>query len=420
MADRFLNRLELDEYLSTIPMFKDVGMEASNYSLNTIRDFCETIGSPHKQFKSIHVAGTNGKGTTAYFISETLNKAGVKCGLYTSPHLIDYAERVQINGKWISNKDLLQFFNQFHASIEEYKLSYFEISTALAFWYFAEKKVEIAVIEAGLGGRLDATNIIEPMLSVITSISYDHMDVLGHTLEQIAREKAGIIKEGGAVLVGHLPQNIHALIRDIANQKRASFHNIEHLHPSYETSIKLFDRGHWHDLGNHFTEKVNRYNYALAWQSLTLIRHEYPIQIDQKAEIMRNIPPIMGRFEKLNEHDWFFSGSHNPTSLDSVKQTLEDVYPFRKPVIICAVMKDKFNDAFVSFIRNYEKVYFFPLESERALTYEAFSNELPGTELFKQNGEESLLSEMKDELVIFVGSFYFYQTVKGLVDKENS
>ncbi len=416
MDAHFKNRMQLDEYLDRIPMFKDVGVEAANYSLDAIRGFCEAIGSPHEQFKSVHVAGTNGKGTTAYLISEVLHRSGFRCGLYTSPHLIDYTERVQLNGIPISDVDLLRFFNAHREKIEEFRLSYFEISTALAFWYFADQQAEIAVIEAGLGGRLDATNIITPILSVITSVSYDHKEILGHTLEQIAREKAGIIKQGGRVLVGHLKKSLHALILDIANDWRAEFRTIEHLQPSYEEEVRIYDRGLWYSLGNQFKEKINRFNIATAWQALSMIRHDFRVEIDDRVRLFREIPPPPGRFEQLLGNNWFFSGAHNPEALESIQETLQADFPGQKPVIVCSVMRDKFNDEFRNFLHLGERIIFYSMPALRALTAEEFYQAVPEAEIMHPEGAKETLKDLSSELVIFAGSFYFYRIVKGLVE----
>jgi dihydrofolate synthase/folylpolyglutamate synthase len=416
MAIHFKNRMQLDEYIERIPMFKDVGMEAANYSLDNIRGFCEAIGSPHEQFKSVHVAGTNGKGTTAYLISEVLHRAGFRCGLFTSPHLIDYAERVSLNGTLISDEDMLRFFNEFREKIEAYHLSYFEISTALAFWYFADQGAEVAVIEAGLGGRLDATNIITPLVSVITSVSFDHKELLGDTLEQIAREKAGIIKKDGCVLVGHLPKSLHALIMDIANDRRAEFRTIEHLQAQYDDQIRIYDRGLWYELGNQFRERINRYNVATAWQALSMIRNHFRVEVDDRVRLFREIPPLAGRFEQLAGHDWFFSGAHNPEALESIRETLESVFPGRRPVIVCAAMRDKFNEEFKQFLRLSDRIIFYPMPAGRALTAEEFLLEVPDAEIMHPDDAKQILNDLSSELVIFAVSFYFYKIVKGLVE----
>jgi dihydrofolate synthase / folylpolyglutamate synthase len=193
---------EAVEYLySNLPMFQRVGAVAYKKDLSNTIALCEVLGNPHKKFKSVHVAGTNGKGSTSHMLASILQEAGYKTGLYTSPHLKDYTERIRINGTPIESAFVVEFLNKIIPTIESISPSFFEITVALAFDYFASQHVDIAIIEVGLGGRLDSTNVITPELSVITNIGWDHMDLLGDTLEKIAGEKAGIIKLNVPVVV---------------------------------------------------------------------------------------------------------------------------------------------------------------------------------------------------------------------------
>ena len=191
----------LDYLYSKLPMFSKMGAQAIKKDLTNTLHLCEALGNPHRQFKSIHVAGTNGKGSVSHMLAAVLQSAGYKTGLYTSPHLRDFRERIRVNGEMISEDAVIRFVKKQQASIEQIEPSFFEVTVAMAFNHFAEQQVDIAVIETGLGGRLDSTNIILPELSVITNIGFDHMNLLGHTLPKIAFEKAGIIKPGIPVVV---------------------------------------------------------------------------------------------------------------------------------------------------------------------------------------------------------------------------
>lgn len=192
----------LDYLYSSLPMFQRVGKSAIKKDLGNTLALCSTLGNPQHLFKSVHIAGTNGKGTSAHSIAAILQTAGYKTGLYTSPHLKSFTERIRINGKEIPEEMVIDFVWRMRPNLEEIKPSFFETTVAMAFDYFASEKVDIAVIEVGLGGRLDSTNVITPEVSLITSISFDHMDLLGNTLEEIAGEKAGIIKKNVPVIVG--------------------------------------------------------------------------------------------------------------------------------------------------------------------------------------------------------------------------
>jgi dihydrofolate synthase/folylpolyglutamate synthase len=197
-----MNYKQTLEYLyAKLPVFHRIGPKAFKADLTNTIKICEYLGNPQNQFKSIHIGGTNGKGSTSHFMASILQEAGYKVGLYTSPHLKDYTERFKINGKSIDNQLVVDFVEQNKQFIEDLEPSFFELSVGLAFDVFAKEKVDIAVIEVGLGGRLDSTNIITPELSIITNIGFDHMDILGDTLPKIATEKAGIIKKNIPVVV---------------------------------------------------------------------------------------------------------------------------------------------------------------------------------------------------------------------------
>ena len=183
-------------------MYSRIGAPAFKKDLTNTLLLCEALNNPQHKFRSIHIAGTNGKGSTSHMLAAILQTAGYKTGLYTSPHLKDFRERIRINGEMIAEQTVIEFVNENKNEFEKIQPSFFEITVAMAFDYFAKEKVDIAVIETGLGGRLDSTNVITPVLSVITNISYDHMDMLGDTLEKIAVEKAGIIKRNIPIVIG--------------------------------------------------------------------------------------------------------------------------------------------------------------------------------------------------------------------------
>src|SRR6478609_1072562 len=203
-----MNYQQTIEYLyAHLPMFSRIGAAAYKEDLHNTVALCKALGDPHTKFKSIHIAGTNGKGSTSHMLAAMLQQAGYKTGLYTSPHLKDFRERIKINGEMIREDFVIDFVQKTKELSDQVKPSFFELTVAMAFDYFENEKVDIAVIETGLGGRLDSTNVITPILSVITNIGYDHMDILGNTLEKIAAEKAGIIKANVPVVIGeYLPE----------------------------------------------------------------------------------------------------------------------------------------------------------------------------------------------------------------------
>ncbi len=212
----------LDWMFAQLPMYQQKGNSAYKDKLDNSINFALHLKNPEKKFKSIHVAGTNGKGSSCHMLASVLQEAGYKVGLYTSPHLKDFRERIKINGKKISKKNVKQFIAINRSFLEENALSFFEMTVGMAFHYFAEQKVDIAVIEVGLGGRLDSTNIIVPEVSLITNIGLDHTHLLGDTLEKIALEKAGIIKKGVPVVVSETQVETKGIFGMLASQKKSN------------------------------------------------------------------------------------------------------------------------------------------------------------------------------------------------------
>ncbi|MEO5500684.1 MAG: Mur ligase family protein, partial [Ginsengibacter sp.] len=191
------------QYLFTkLPMFSRIGAKAFKPNLNNTRALCKFLGNPEKQVLMVHIAGTNGKGSVSHMLAAIFQECGYRTGLYTSPHLKDFRERIKVNGQMIEKKSVTAFVKKTQTISEEIKPSFFELTFVMALDYFAKEKVDIAIIETGLGGRLDSTNVITPLLSVITNIGWDHMDILGNTLKKIAKEKAGIIKKNIPVVIG--------------------------------------------------------------------------------------------------------------------------------------------------------------------------------------------------------------------------
>jgi len=211
----------IDYLFSRLPMFSRIGAAAFKKDLTNTVTLCKYLDDPHKKFKSIHVAGTNGKGSVSHMLAAILQTAGYKIGLYTSPHLKDFRERIKVNGQLCQEDFVVDFVKKIKPHIETIQPSFFEITVAMAFEYFACQKVDVAVIEVGLGGRLDSTNIITPAVSVITNIGWDHMNMLGDTLEKIAFEKAGIIKPGIPVIVGETAAATKHVFEQVAAEKKS-------------------------------------------------------------------------------------------------------------------------------------------------------------------------------------------------------
>jgi dihydrofolate synthase/folylpolyglutamate synthase len=230
----------LDYMFTKLPMFQRTGKAAYKANLDTTLALDDYFGHPHKKFKSIHVAGTNGKGSVSHALASILQAQGYKVGLHTSPHLKDFRERIKINGALVSEDFVVDFIQKHQLKFEELCPSFFEMTVAMAFDYFAAQNIDIAIVEVGLGGRLDSTNIISPLLSVITNISKDHTNLLGSEISQIAREKGGIIKKGIPVVIGEKQQETQSVFKELAQEKGADLKYSEDL---YELqSQKLYDK----------------------------------------------------------------------------------------------------------------------------------------------------------------------------------
>ncbi len=244
---------EATEYLfNSVPMFQNVGGAAYKEGLYNTKVLDAHFGHPHRHYKTIHVGGTNGKGSCSHTLAAILQAAGYKTGLYTSPHLTDFRERIRVNGQMIPESEVVSFVENERAFFEPLHPSFFELTTALTFKYFAEAKVDVAVIEVGMGGRLDCTNIIEPDLSVITNISFDHTQFLGHTLAAIAGEKAGIIKTNTPVVVGETTDETRDVFLHKAMEMNSSIRFAEEEHEicssRMENGFRIYKTLHWNEI----------------------------------------------------------------------------------------------------------------------------------------------------------------------------
>lgn len=283
---------------SSLPMFQRVGDAAIKKDLTNIRILCAMMGQPQDSFPSIHIAGTNGKGSTSHMLASVFQATGKKVGLYTSPHYVDFRERIKINGAMISEKEVIRFVKNYREKWEAVQPSFFEITVAMAFDFFRREKVDIAIIETGLGGRLDSTNIITPMLSVITNIGFDHMQMLGYTLPEIAFEKAGIIKPHVPVIIGEWQKETAPVFKQKAAQETAPIYfasrhlKLDQLQTSLSKQhIRVSTRnGVWiHDLASDLTGPYQVRNIKTVLEAVFRWNQHYPSQQVSDSEIKRGL-----------------------------------------------------------------------------------------------------------------------------------
>lgn len=327
----------------------------SQLGLDRIRDLLERLGNPHHEFKSVHVAGTNGKGSVCSMITSVLSEQGYKVGMFISPYLEDFTERIQISGKQIPEENLARITELVKGKVDEMVKegkghpTEFELITAIGFVYFAEQKVDAAVVEVGLGGRFDATNVVNPVLSVITSISFDHMDVLGDTLAKIAFEKAGIIKAGKPVV--SYPQHPEAarVLEEVAGKQEAPLTVVvpEQIEPvSSEFDRQVFNYSYGEErldgLTIHLSGKHQLLNAATALTSVMVLREiGFPISRDA---IYRGMEKARwpGRLERLQKDpDIIIDGAHNEAGAQALAAAMKEYFPDRRMILVLGVLKDK-------------------------------------------------------------------------------
>lgn len=321
----------LDWMFAQLPMYHKVGVAAYKKDLTNTWLLSEHLNHPERKIKTIHIGGTNGKGSTSSMISSILQEAGYKVGLYTSPHLIDFRERIKINNEMIPEKTVIEFIEKNKTFLQEKQLSFFEMTVGLAFDYFAKEQVDVAVIEVGLGGRLDSTNIISPLVSVITNIGWDHMAMLGNSLEAIAFEKAGIIKKNTPVIIGEYINATKKVFLEKAKEMQAPiyFASDENTYQSVESDLK----------GNY-----QQYNKRTVQVAIDQLRNFFSISKENEIEGFKNVVKntgLQGRWQVLSDQPLIIADTaHNK---DGLKQTMKQVseQKYDKLYFVFGVVNDK-------------------------------------------------------------------------------
>jgi len=299
----------IDYLYSKLPMFSRIGAAAIKPNLDNTIAICKFLGHPEKKIKTIHIAGTNGKGSTSHMLASIFQEAGYKTGLYTSPHLYDFRERIKVNGKMCSQDFVIDFTNKIKPCIEKIEPSFFEITVGMAFEYFAQEKVDIAIIETGLGGRLDSTNVIEPELSLITNIGFDHMALLGNTLEAIASEKAGIIKNETPVVIGTTDTTTKKVFSDKANKENAPIYFAEDF-----IEFKAF-QNNWQNALFEFNQPLIHLLDAPLFQKNFTIECDLPAKYQAK-----NLKAVLVAAQLLSTMGWKLTANKVMKALSQIKK----------------------------------------------------------------------------------------------------
>ena len=418
----------LDYLYAQLPMFSKIGAAAYKTDLHNTIALCTALDNPHTKFKSIHVAGTNGKGSTSHMLAAILQKAGYKTGLYTSPHLQDFRERIKINGEMIKQDFIVDFVAKTKNISEKIEPSFFELTMVMAFEYFAEEKVDIAIIETGLGGRLDSTNIIMPIVSIITNIGYDHMNILGDTLELIAFEKAGIIKKDTPVVIGEYTAITKPIFLAKAKECTAPIYFAQD--EFTVTNIQLKTKELYCDVTSakeniteSFTLDLNGFYQtknlcAVLYAEGILTKNGFTITdaIEKYAlSHVKELTGLYGRWDVIHEEPTIaLDVAHNE---DGIKQVLSQItsyqLPYSKVHFIIGMVKDKDIDKVLTLLPKEAHYYFSNAHIPRAmianeLKEKAAIQNLSGNSFDNVNDAIRSAKEKaaKDELIIVCGSVF--------------
>ncbi|MEO8770534.1 MAG: folylpolyglutamate synthase/dihydrofolate synthase family protein [Ferruginibacter sp.] len=435
----------IDHLYSQLPMFSRIGAAAYKKDLHNTIELCNAIDNPENKFKSIHIAGTNGKGSTANMLAAILQEAGYKTGLYTSPHIKDFRERIRINGEMIDKDFIVDFVERTQKLTEDIQPSFFELTVAMAFDYFAKEEVDIAVIETGLGGRLDSTNIISPILSVITNIGYDHVALLGNTLPEIAFEKAGIIKKNMPVVIGEtLPETLPVFTKK-ANEENAEMH-----FASKEFIVEYIDSSeslllcNVRNVATNIVEKLRldltglyqTKNICTVLSSVEVLKQlGFNISESNMHHALENVSAISGlkgRWEVVEtKPSLIFDVAHNEDGIKQVLAQLIYSYPTSTYHFVLGFVNDKDVNKVLSLFPQTAKYYFTNAHIPRALP----AAELKATAseyLLKGNSFDNVNDAIKDakmhatphDVIMVCGSFFIIAEIEkdqiSLLELKNS
>ena len=413
----------LEHIFHSFPMYHRIGSSAYKEGLENIEKLAEMAGHPEKKLKTIHIAGTNGKGSVAHLLASYFQELGAKTGLFTSPHLIDFRERIKINGKMISEQKVVVFFEKYQKKISKIEPSFFEMTTILAFDYFVNEEVDVAIIETGLGGRLDATNILSPTLSVITNISLEHTKMLGNTLSEIAYEKAGIIKENTPVVIGEYHPKTFPVFEEIAKQKNAPLFLSEEYNGDLQfggnyqqknigTFMKCLEvievRGKRCEVRGKRYEGNNPLQILKGW----LAKRDGVVYINAIQNLYQNTG-FMGRWQIISEKPLTICDvAHNPAGIELVMKQLQQI-PHQHLHIIIGFVNDKDIDEIIPLLPQKATYYACQAQIERAMPAEELFQKLKSTKLsvhkipnVHQAYTHATNNAQENDLIFIGGSFF--------------
>jgi len=395
--------------------------------LDNIKSFLEHLGNPQIHLKAFHIAGSNGKGSTSAFTASILQEFGYKTGLYTSPHFIKFNERIVINGEQISDEVIADFFEKHEKFIDEHKLTFFEVTTAHAFQYFKDQKVDYAVIETGLGGRLDATNVFNALAVMITSISLEHTQILGKTIREIAEEKAAIIKNHNKVFIGKLPDEAKEVIERKCRETQSILHQIEDYTNEKPGSLELYtEEIELNEWTIPLKGDYQKYNAALAALAVSKT-----LNLDDFGKLETGIRNVIsntgfqGRYEfYCTKPDIILDSAHNPEGTSNFISEFKK-YKYKKRTLIFGALNDKNVNEMLSKLKNYfDDIYITEVNIERSFSIKQLT-EIAGEVNIKVKPLENPVSFIadfhnkakEDECLVVLGSMYLLGDIKSLLRK---
>ncbi len=365
-------------------MYHKIGSAAYKEGLENIEALLEIVGNPERKFKAIHVAGTNGKGSVSHLMASYCQEQHLKTGLFTSPHLVDFRERIRVNGQMITEEEVVEFFRQFKAEFDKLEPSFFEMTTTLAFYFFAKQEVDIAIVEVGLGGRLDCTNVIRPLLSIITNITLEHTQMLGDTVAKIAYEKAGIIKQNTPVVVGEFHPESFPVFTDIAHQRQAPlFLASENYTVTGELSdctvTDLFGRVRYEHLNLPLGGEYQRKNLITFLQATDLLQELLPYDKDITHAAVEHViknTGFQGRWQILCRQPLTICDvGHNVGGLSLTMRQLQEM-PGRQLRMVFGMVKDKDIDHVIPLLPTNALFYVCRAAIDRAIAPEELAEKL--------------------------------------------
>lgn len=424
-----MNYTDTIDYLySKLPMFSRIGSSAFKKDLTNTIALSGALGNPHKKFQSIHVGGTNGKGSVSHMLASILQTAGYKTGLYTSPHLKDFRERIRINGSMVPESFIIDFVERMQPLMESIEPSFFEITVAMAFDYFAQQQVDIAIIEVGLGGRLDSTNIITPELSIITNIGWDHMNMLGDSLEQIALEKAGIIKQNIPVVIGERTKETEVIFTKIAEEKAAPIYFAEdhfkatHFSVDHHLEVSVSSQNEIKNYSLDLTGIYQTKNILTVLQAIKLLNlKDWKISEDATATALQNVKSLTGlrgRWDVIhNKPKVVLEVAHNKDGIEQMLAHLQTI-SYHQLHIILGMVKDKDAGAVLRLFPKEPTYYFTQAHIPRALgalslQQQAETFGLKGDVFDDVNNalQTAIVNASENDLIIVCGSIFLVAEV---------